>query len=90
MAMAASNGEAMTKEEENRGVDLLFFPVSSALRWTINVIAQFSATTIAIDDDWHAIDGAPAVIARKVPWKDGGDDGGNWCVFFGVLRGQKK
>ena len=48
---AASNDKAMTKVEEKRGVDLLFFPVSSALRWTINVIAGYITTIIAIDDN---------------------------------------
>ena len=49
-------------------------------RWTINVIAQYSATNIAIDDDWHALVSAPVVIAIKVPWKDGRDDGSDGPV----------
>ncbi len=67
-----------------------FFPVSLALRWTINVIARYSATAIAIDENCHALVRAPIVIARKVPWKDGNDDGGDWPVLsesFGLTCG---
>jgi hypothetical protein len=40
----------------------------------IHMMARYSTTTIAIDDNWRTLVGAPIIIARKVPWEANGDD----------------
>ena len=40
--------------------------------------AKMTMVTEADDDNVGNLVGAPVVVARKVPWKDGGDDCSDW------------
>ncbi len=40
--------------------------------------SKMTIITEAAANDVGNLVGAPVVVARKVPWKDGGDDGGDW------------
>ena len=48
---------------------------------TVAVAAEamkMTMVTEADNNDVRNLVGSPVVIARKVPWKDGGDNGGDW------------
>ena len=41
-------------------------------------VSKMTMVTVADGNDARNLVGAPVVVARKVPWKYGGNDGGNW------------